>query len=54
MRLGARLDQIIESIAKGERPLLKAAITQVYEEAYREGYTDGQQDCKDEQGDDEE
>lgn len=41
MRLGARLDQVIEAIARGEKPFLKRAITEVYEEAWREGRADG-------------
>lgn len=48
MRLGARLDEVIEAIARGERPLLEKAITEVFNEAYREGYQDGRQDCSEE------
>jgi flagellar biosynthesis/type III secretory pathway protein FliH len=48
VRLGARLDEVIESIARSEKPFLKKAITEVFEEAYKEGYADGRADCSEE------
>jgi hypothetical protein len=48
VRLGARLDQVIDEVLKGNRSYIAGAIKEVYNQAYREGYQDGRSDCAEE------